>query len=137
MIQKSQHVLRLRWKHENLRQISTAAIVTIAVTIMILLLVNSSTRKQVYLVVDGQVKKIQTHKSVLQEMLDEQAISLKPEDQVSMPLSGSLQNGDKVVIDRAAPRSIDGGRGNEKVVYHQRHGWRRIEGVRRIAQRTR
>ncbi|MEK4355493.1 ubiquitin-like domain-containing protein [Paenibacillus sp. FSL M7-1455] len=100
----------LRWKHENLRQISTAAIVTIAVTIMILLLVNSSTRKQVYLVVDGQVKKIQTHKSVLQEMLDEQAISLKPEDQVSMPLSGSLQNGDKVVIDRAAPvqLTVDG-----------------------------
>lgn len=96
----------LRWKHENLRQISTAAIVTIALTIMILLLVNSSTRKQVYLVVDGQVKKIETNKSVLQEMLDEQAISLKPEDLVSMPLSGSLQDGDKVVIDRAAPVQV-------------------------------
>ncbi|MFU1796732.1 ubiquitin-like domain-containing protein [Paenibacillus azoreducens] len=93
----------LRWKHENLRQISTAAIVSIAVTIMILLLVNTSTRKQVYLVVDGQVKSIQTHKSVLQEVLEEQAISVKPHDQISMPLGGPLEDGDKVVIDRAVP----------------------------------
>ncbi|MWV47588.1 DUF348 domain-containing protein [Paenibacillus sp. HJL G12] len=96
----------LRWKHENLRQISTAAIVSIAVTIMIMLLVNTQTRKQVYLVVDGQVKSIQTHTSLLQEMLDEQSISLRPEDQISMPLSGSLQDGDKVVIDRAVSVSL-------------------------------
>lgn len=91
----------LRWKHENLRQISTAAIVSIAITIMIMLLVNTQTRKQVYLVVDGQIKSIQTHKSLLQEMLEEQSVSLRPEDQISMPLSGSLQDGDKVIIDRA------------------------------------
>ncbi|WP_136607551.1 3D domain-containing protein [Paenibacillus dokdonensis] len=91
----------LRWKHENLRQISTAAIVSIAIAIMIMLLVNTQTRKQVYLVVDGQIKSIQTHKSLLQEMLEEQSVSLRPEDQISMPLSGSLQDGDKVIIDRA------------------------------------
>nr|WP_280521514.1 3D domain-containing protein [Paenibacillus mangrovi] len=96
----------LRWKHENLRRISTAAIVSIAVIIMVLLLVSTQTLKQVYLVVDGQVKSIQTHKSSLQEMLDEQSISLRPEDQISMPLSGSLQDGDKVVIDRAVPVSL-------------------------------
>ncbi|MEC0373116.1 3D domain-containing protein [Paenibacillus chibensis] len=96
----------LRWKHENLRQISTAAIVSIAVTVMVLLLVNTQTRKQVYLVVDGQVKSIQTHTSLLQEMLEEQSISLRPEDQISMPLSGSLQDGDKVVIDRAVSVSL-------------------------------
>ncbi len=96
----------LRWKHENLRHISTAAIVSIAVTIMILLLVNTQSRKQVYLVVDGQVKSIQTHKSLLTEMLEEQSISLRPEDQISMPLSGSLQDGDKVVIDRAVSVSL-------------------------------
>jgi uncharacterized protein YabE (DUF348 family) len=104
----------LRWKHENLRQISTAAIISIAVTIMVLLLVNTNTRKQVFLVVDGQVKSIQTHKSVLQEVLEEQAISLKPEDQISMSLSGPLQDGDKVVIDRAFPVQLtaDGAKEN-------------------------
>lgn len=73
---------------------------------MVLLLVNTQTRKQVYLVVDGQVKSIQTHTSLLQEMLEEQSISLRPEDQISMPLSGSLQDGDKVVIDRAVSVSL-------------------------------
>lgn len=91
----------LRWKHENLRQISTAAIVSIAVTLMILLLVYSQSRKQVYLVVDGQITSVQTNKSLIQEMLDEQAISLKPQDLISMPLTKSLQDGDKVVINRA------------------------------------
>lgn len=96
----------LRWKHENLRQISTAAIVSIAVTLMILLLVYSQSRKQVYLVVDGQMKSVQTNTSLLQEMLDEQEISLKPEDQISMPLSGAISDGDKVVIDRASPVKV-------------------------------
>lgn len=91
----------LRWRHEYLGKISLAAIISIAITLMILLLVSFQARKQVYLVVDGQVKAVETSRAILQEMLDEEAIVLKPEDQVSMPLNGSLIDGDKVVIHRA------------------------------------
>ncbi|MGF7049687.1 uncharacterized protein YabE (DUF348 family)/3D (Asp-Asp-Asp) domain-containing protein [Paenibacillus sp. DS2015] len=91
----------LRWKHEYLTKISLAAIISIAITLLVLLLVSFQARKQVYLVVDGQVKAVETSRVILQEMLDEEAIILKPEDQVSMPLNGSLVDGDKIVIRRA------------------------------------
>ncbi|GAF10640.1 cell wall-binding protein [Paenibacillus pini JCM 16418] len=100
----------MRWKHEYLRQISLAAISSIAITLMVLLLVDSQSRKQVHLIVDGQIKSVETHTSLIQEMLDEQAITLKAHDQISIPLTGTIQDGDKVIIDHASPiqLTVDG-----------------------------
>jgi uncharacterized protein YabE (DUF348 family)/3D (Asp-Asp-Asp) domain-containing protein len=90
-----------RWKYENLSKISVAAIALIAITLTVLLFSSIQGRKQVYLVIDGQVSAIETHHAMLQEMLDEQAIILRPEDEVSMLLNSSLKDGDKVHIQRA------------------------------------
>lgn len=95
-----------RWKYENLRNISVAAIVLIAITLMVLLLISIQARKQVYVVVDGQVKAIETSHTSLREMLDEEAIILRPEDKVSMALNSSLKDGDKVLIQRAVEISV-------------------------------
>ncbi len=95
-----------RWKYENLRNISVAAIVLIAITLMILLLISIQARKQVYVVVDGQVKAIETQHAMLRDMLDEQAIVLRPEDKVSMALNSSIKDGDKVLIQRAVEINV-------------------------------
>jgi len=95
-----------RWKYENLRNISVAAIVLIAITLLVLLLISIQGRKQVYVVVDGQVKAIETHHAMLRDMLDEQAIVLRPEDKVSMALNSSIKDGDKVLIERAVQVNV-------------------------------
>ena len=64
------------------------------------------TGKEVHLVVDGRVTKVETRGSLLQEVLDEQAITLNPQDQVSMPLNGAIQDGDRIIIERAVPIQI-------------------------------
>jgi uncharacterized protein YabE (DUF348 family)/3D (Asp-Asp-Asp) domain-containing protein len=95
-----------RWNYENLSKISVAAIALIAITLTVLLFSSIQGRKQVYLVIDGQVSAIQTHHAMLQEMLDEQAIMLRPEDEVSMLLNSSLKDGDKVHIQRAVQINV-------------------------------
>lgn len=99
--QSSSESYAIPWKHEHLRHITLAAIGAAAIALLIMLLVHTQTQKQIYLVVDGQVQEIETGHKVLQNVLDEHAITLKPEDHVSMPLDGSLQDGDKIVINRA------------------------------------
>ncbi|AOZ92828.1 3D domain-containing protein [Paenibacillus crassostreae] len=90
-----------RWKVENLSKISVAAIALIAITLTVLLFSSIHGRKQVYLVIDGQVSAIETQHAMLDQMLEEQAIVLRPEDKVSVSLNSSLEDGDKVHIQRA------------------------------------
>ncbi|MHA0857599.1 3D domain-containing protein [Paenibacillus sp. CMAA1364] len=95
-----------RWKYESLSKISVAAIVLIAITLTVLLIVSIQGRKQVYLVMDGQVNVIETQHAMLQEMLNEQAIMLRPEDNVSMALDNKIKDGDKIHIQRALAVNI-------------------------------
>ena len=53
---------------------------------------------------------------MLQELLDEQAITLNPQDQVSMPLNGTIQDGDRIIIDRAIPVKVTVG-GTTKTIF--------------------
>ncbi|MFD3261958.1 G5 domain-containing protein [Paenibacillus lentus] len=99
----------LRWKHENLRQISVVTLLTVAAIIVILIWLNGSS-KNIYLVVDGEIQEIETRKTVVNQVLDEHAIVLSQGDTISRPLESSLKEGDRIVIVRAVPVqvSVDG-----------------------------
>lgn len=100
----------MRWKHENLRQISVIGILAIAAILIILIWLYGQNEKNIYLVVDGETKNIETRHSLVNQVLDEQSIVLKPDDEVSRPLASSLKDGDRIVIVRAVPVtvSVDG-----------------------------
>ncbi|NMO97732.1 ubiquitin-like domain-containing protein [Paenibacillus lemnae] len=104
--QSSSMSYAIRWKHDFLRHLMLAAFGAIAITLLVLLIIHNKSGKEIQLVVDGRVTTVETHGALLHDVLEEQAISLKPEDDVSMPLNGSLQNGDRIVINRAIPVTV-------------------------------
>lgn len=106
----------LRWKHENLRQMALIAIFSIALAIMILLVVYGQAGKQVSLVIDGKAQVVETRTGMLQEMLEEQSITVSPHDKVSMPMNGAITDGDRIVIERAVPVNITAD-GDTKTLY--------------------
>ncbi|MFC4811886.1 3D domain-containing protein [Paenibacillus sp. GCM10023250] len=55
---------------------------------------------------NGRETIVSTKQWVLQRLLDEQAITIGPHDKVSMPLDGSISDGDRIVIDRAIPLTV-------------------------------
>lgn len=105
--QSSSMSYALRWKHENLRQLMLAAIGAIAITLLVMLVAHNRAGKEIQLVVDGRITTVETHGALLHEVLDEQAISLTPQDEVSMPLNGLLQDGDRIIIKRAIPVTVN------------------------------
>ncbi|QKS60207.1 DUF348 domain-containing protein [Paenibacillus barcinonensis] len=106
----------LRWKHENLRQMALIAIFSIALAIMILLVVYGQAGKQISLVIDGKAQVVETRTGMLQEMLEEQSITVSPHDKVSMPINGAITDGDRIVIERAVPVKITAD-GDTKTLY--------------------
>lgn len=105
--QSSSMSYALRWKHENLRQLMMlGAMGAVTVSLLVSLVIHDQSGKQVQIVVDGRVTTVETRGSLLQELLDEQAITLNPQDQVSMPLNGTIQDGDRIIIDRAIPVKV-------------------------------
>ncbi|MDP4099168.1 G5 domain-containing protein [Paenibacillus sp. P96] len=105
----------LRWKHEKLRHVSLVAIFLIALTIIISILVYTQQKKQVFLVIDGQSKAIETRGENLQDILEEHSITLAPHDTISMPVSGAIQDGDRVVIKRATQVNVSAGHETKKL----------------------
>lgn len=97
----------MRWKHENLRQISVIGILAIAAILIILIWLYGQNKKSIYLVVDGQTQSIETRHSMVNQVLDEQSITLNPDDAVSRPLASSLKDGDRIVIVRAVPVNVN------------------------------
>ncbi|SEM71505.1 Uncharacterized conserved protein YabE, contains G5 and tandem DUF348 domains [Paenibacillus sp. cl141a] len=105
--QSSSMSYALRWKHDNLRQLMLlGAMGAVTVSLLISLVVHDQAGKEVQLVVDGRVTTVETRGSLLQELLDEQAITLSPQDQISMPLNGAIRDGDRIIIDRAIPVNV-------------------------------
>ncbi|WP_454193204.1 ubiquitin-like domain-containing protein [Paenibacillus sp. Marseille-Q7038] len=96
----------LRWKHENLRQMILVAIFSIALLVMVSLIVYSQGGKEISLVVDGKVQTLETREGMLNEMLDEHAITVSPHDEISMPLNGAIKDGDQVTIKRAVAVNV-------------------------------
>ncbi|MCQ6563739.1 ubiquitin-like domain-containing protein [Paenibacillus mendelii] len=96
----------LRWKHENLRLIILSAMISIAMTFMFLVLLYGTADKRVSVVVNGQENIVETKQWVLQRLLDEQAITIGPNDKVSMPMNAGVRDGDRIVIDHAVPLTV-------------------------------
>jgi len=93
----------LRWMHENVRLISLVALLSLAMTFMLMVVLNVYAKKDISLVVDGQHIQVETTNTVLQHLLDEQAIQVGAYDKLSMPLQSELKDGDSVEIWRAVP----------------------------------
>ncbi len=93
----------MRWKHGNLRLIMLSAIISIAMTFMFLVLLYGTAVKSVSVVVNGQETVVETKQWVLQRLLDEQAITIGPHDEVSVPLNAPIKDGDRVEVTHAIP----------------------------------
>ncbi|WP_219834701.1 3D domain-containing protein [Paenibacillus sp. R14(2021)] len=106
----------LRWKHENVRLIILSAMISIAMTFMFLVLLYGTADKHVSVVLNGRETIVSTKQWVLQRLLDEQAITVGTYDKVSMPLSGGIKDGDRVVIDQAVPLIVKAD-GKAKTLY--------------------
>ncbi|MFS0725088.1 G5 domain-containing protein [Paenibacillus sp. 1P07SE] len=91
----------LRWKHENLRLILLSAIISIAMTFMLLVLLYGTAEKSVSVVVNGQEQIVSTKQWSLDRLLAEQSIEIGPHDVLSLPTNASIKDGDQVVIDHA------------------------------------
>ncbi|HUC92925.1 MAG TPA: ubiquitin-like domain-containing protein [Paenibacillus sp.] len=102
----SRMTFALRWKHGNLRLILLSAIISIAMTFMLLVLVYGTADKSVSVVLNGQETVVSTKQWSLQRLLDEQAITIGPNDQVSMPLSAAVKDGDRIVVDQAVQVTV-------------------------------
>ncbi|WDH82734.1 ubiquitin-like domain-containing protein [Paenibacillus urinalis] len=96
----------LRWKHENLRQITLVAIFSIALLVMISLILYGQGGKEISIVVDGKVQALETREGMLSEVLDEHSIAVSPHDEVSMSLSDEIEDGDRVTINRAVAINV-------------------------------
>ncbi|SFS94798.1 3D domain-containing protein [Paenibacillus sp. 453mf] len=96
----------LRWKHENLRQITLVAIFSIALLVMISLIVYGQGGKEISIVVDGKAQTLETREGMLSEVLDEHSIAVSPHDEVSMSLSDEIEDGDRVTINRAVAINV-------------------------------
>ncbi len=93
----------MRWKHGNLRLIMLSAVISIAMTFMFLVLLYGTAVKSVSVVVNGQETVVETKQWVLQRLLDEQAITIGPHDEVSVPLNSPIKDGDRIEVNHAIP----------------------------------
>ena len=91
----------LRWKHENLRLILLSAIISIAMTFMLLVLLYGTAEKKVSVVINGQEQIVSTKQWTLERLLAERSIEIGPYDKVSLAQGASIKDGDRVVIDHA------------------------------------
>ncbi|MGZ9587078.1 ubiquitin-like domain-containing protein [Paenibacillus marinisediminis] len=102
--------LAMQWKHENVRIISVIAVVAIAITVVSVLVGFSYSKKTVSVFVDGQLMKLETRQDTVREVLDEHAITVGTHDDVSVELAAEVEDGTKIIIDRAEPvhLTVDG-----------------------------
>lgn len=96
----------MRWKQENMRLILLSAIISIAMTFMLLVLLYGTADRTVSVVVNGEERLVTTKQWVLEKLLMEQAITVGPHDEVSMPLNAAIGDGDRVIINQAVPVTV-------------------------------
>ena len=96
----------IRWKHENTRLILLSAIISIAMTFMLLLLLYGTADKRVSVVVNGEERIVTTKQWVLEKLLMEPAIHVGPHDELSLPLNAAVKDGDRIVIKQAMPVTV-------------------------------
>lgn len=93
----------LRWKHEKMRLIIFFTAISFAITFMSFMLLYGTAAKSVAVVVDDEETIVKTRSAVVEELLNEQGIQLGEHDRVTPALDAGLQDGDRIVIERAQP----------------------------------
>jgi uncharacterized protein YabE (DUF348 family)/3D (Asp-Asp-Asp) domain-containing protein len=106
----------LRWKHERVRLVAIASIISGAMLIMFFMLLYGTAIKSVSVVLDGKEISMLTRQSDLQHLLDEQAISIGENDRVSTQLDASIKNGDRITIETTLPIKLTAD-GQTKTLY--------------------
>lgn len=96
----------MRWKHENLRLILLGALFSIVMTVLFALLMQGTSIKKVWVVVDGEEKQFLTKQSTLAALLEEQHISVSTHDKVSAAADARLRHGDVFTIQYAVPVQV-------------------------------
>ncbi|WP_025693328.1 3D domain-containing protein [Paenibacillus zanthoxyli] len=115
------NAFRLWWEQVNirawsLRAWSLAGVIGIAIALLITLYIRSQSSKQIILEIDGKVHTLETREALLGEALGKQLIPLKPYDKISAGLSDRIEDGDRIVIDRAQELILTEG-GKTKTLY--------------------
>ncbi|MCC3377008.1 3D domain-containing protein [Cohnella sp. REN36] len=90
-----------RWLHEHLRLILLSAILSFALTICLIMLLHGASAMSVTVVDGGKSTVIQTRTTDVKSLFEEQNITVGPNDELSQALTASLQDGSRIVIDRA------------------------------------
>ncbi|QWU16325.1 protein of unknown function [Paenibacillus sophorae] len=115
------NAFRLWWEQVNIREWSLrvwslAGVIGIAIALLIMLYIRSQSSKQIILEIDGKVHTLETREALLGEVLAQQPIPLKPYDKISAGLSDEIEDGDRIVIDRAQELILTEG-GKTKTLY--------------------
>ncbi|MFC4600545.1 ubiquitin-like domain-containing protein [Cohnella hongkongensis] len=106
----------LRWKHEYLRVALLTAILVFAVSIMFVSLLEKAATKSITVIDNGVSKVVSTKTSNVLGLLEEQDIYIGPNDRLSMAATDSLEEGGRLVIDRAVGVVIKAD-GKQQVAY--------------------
>jgi uncharacterized protein YabE (DUF348 family) len=105
----------LRWKHEHLRIALLGAILSFAIIIMFVSMLQPVAAKNISIVDNGMTSVIQTRNSDLQDVLEEHQIRVGPYDRLSLT-TGEVVEGSTIVIDRAKSITVRAD-GKEAVKY--------------------
>ncbi|XID91770.1 ubiquitin-like domain-containing protein [Paenibacillaceae bacterium WGS1546] len=106
----------LRWKHEHLRAALLGAILVFAIGIMFVSLLDKAATKHVTIVDGGVSSVMKTKSSNVLDLLEEQDIYVGPYDRVSMQAMDPLNDGSRLVIDRAVEVTVEAD-GGQQVAY--------------------
>ncbi|RKP45459.1 DUF348 domain-containing protein [Cohnella endophytica] len=91
----------LRWKHEHLRAAILGAILVFAITIMFMSLLQKAATKNITIIDNGIASVIATQTSNVADLLEEHGVRVGPYDRLSASLTDPLEEGNRIVIDRA------------------------------------
>lgn len=109
-------LLALRWKHERIRKAIAITAIVVIIMLTALLFWYYATIKKIVIVIDGQERAIETRTNTLRNVLAEQAITVRPHDMVSRPLTAAISDGERVIIERTLPICIISG-SKKRMVY--------------------
>jgi uncharacterized protein YabE (DUF348 family) len=96
----------LRWKHENLRLITSVSVFSLISLLLFLFMLYGTSGKNVTLVVNGHETPVHTNQWNVQRLLKEQAITLGDHDRVSHSLDSRIEDGETIVVDHAIPVEV-------------------------------
>ncbi|WP_342476525.1 3D domain-containing protein [Paenibacillus sp. FSL H7-0350] len=99
--QSSSRSFALRLKQVNPRVVLLAGVASIVIALLILLYVHGQSKKEITLVIDGQVQTLETRETLFSDMLAKEQISLQAHDELSIGLSDEIKDGDRIVINTA------------------------------------